>query len=188
MGTLEVITGPMFSGKTEALIRVVQRARAMQLPVQVFVPASDSRNGVGVVKSHGGVNLEQLGVTAWAVSPNDEVPLDLRVRTHTGVVVIDEAQFFPPSLVGQVRNLLRYDLRIVAAGLDRDFRDEPFGVMPYLLALATRVDKLTAICGKCKHDNATISHRIVDDTAQVLLGAADAYLPLCRPCYVKEAK
>lgn len=180
---LTVYTGPMFAGKTEALIRAVKRARQAELPVQVFVPASDTRNGVGVVKSHGGLDLESMGINAWAVDPADPVALADRVRVGTKVVAIDEAQFFDGSLVDQVKALLKRDLRIFISGLDCDYKQDPFGPMPQLLALADRVRKLTAICVICKGENGRLTYRRTDATEQVLLGAGDAYAPMCRSCY-----
>lgn len=180
---LTVYTGPMFSGKTEALIRTVKRTKYSELPTQVFVPASDTRNGVGVVRSHAGLDLESLGISAWAVDPADAVSLAARVRPGTKVVAIDEAQFFDASLIENVRVLLRRDLRVYVAGLDCDYRCEPFGPMPQLLALADEIFKLTAVCAVCGADQARLTYRRSKETAQVLLGAEDVYAPMCRVCY-----
>lgn len=188
---LTVITGPMFSGKTESLIRLVKRTRDASLPVQVFVPATDTRNGVGVVRSHGGLDLEALGINAWAVDPDQLETLSERVRSGMRLVAIDEAQFFPLAIVAQVRKLLQRDIHVVVAGLDRDYREEPFGPMPSLLALADSVMKLTSICVECKQDTARLTYRRTNATQQVLLGAAEAYAPMCRGCYnraVSEAR
>jgi thymidine kinase len=173
----------MFSGKTETLIRYVRRARDAELPVQVFSPALDTRNGVGKVRSHGGVDLETLKVNAWAVSAEDLPILSKRIRPDTRVVAIDEVQFFEPEVVEQVQQMLRRDLFVVVAGLDQDWQLQPFGPMPALLAMADEVIKLTSICARCKRDNARISHRRTMTTQQIVLGAAEAYEPLCRSCY-----
>ena len=180
---LTVYTGPMFSGKTEALIRALKRTRYSELPTQVFVPASDTRNGVGVVRSHAGLDLESLGISAWSVDPADAVSLAERVRPGTKVVAIDEAQFFDLSLIDNVRALLRRDLRIYVAGLDCDFRGEPFGPVPQLLAMADEVFKLTAVCAVCGSDHARMTYRRSKETTQVLLGSDDVYAPMCRACY-----
>jgi thymidine kinase len=180
---LTVYTGPMFSGKTEALIRAVKRTRYAEQPTQVFVPASDTRNGIGVVRSHGGLDLESIGVSAWAVDPTDSVSLADRVRPGTKVVAIDEAQFFPASLIENVRTLLRRNLRLHVAGLDCDYRGEPFGPVPQLLAMADEIQKLTAVCAVCATDTARLTYRRSKETAQVLLGADDLYCPMCRVCY-----
>lgn len=180
---LTVITGPMFSGKTESLIRLVKRTRDAGLPVQVFVPASDTRNGVGVVRSHAGLDLEALGINAWAVDAEHLDTLSERTRPGTRLVAIDEAQFFPTGLIAQIRKLLLRDIHVVVAGLDRDYREEPFGPMPTLLALADHVSKLTSICVECKQDTARLTYRRTNATQQVLLGAAEAYAPMCRACF-----
>jgi len=180
---LTVYTGPMFSGKTEALIRAVKRTRYSELPTQVFVPASDTRNGVGVVRSHAGLDLESLGISAWAVDPSDAVSLAARVRPGTKVVAVDEAQFFDASLIENVRTLLRRDLRVYVAGLDCDYLGVPFGPMPQLLAMADEVLKLAAVCSLCGSDHARLTYRRSKETAQVLLGAEDVYAPMCRACY-----
>ena len=183
ISALTVFTGPMFAGKTEALIRAVRRSRDAELSIQVFVPASDTRNGVGVVKSHGGLDLESLGINAWAVAPHDSVSMADRVRSGTRVVAIDEAQFFDSGLIDQVRTILRRDIHVYVAGLDCDYREEPFGPMPSLLAMADHVHKLTAICAICRQDNGRLTFRRTNETSQVLLGAAEAYAPMCRACY-----
>jgi thymidine kinase len=174
----------MFAGKTESLIRMIKRARDAELSIQVFVPASDSRNGVGVVRSHGGLDLEALGIGAWAVATNDAVSFASRVRPGTHIVAIDEAQFFPESVSEQVRLLLRREVNVYVAGLDCDYRGMPFGPMPQLLAMADHVQKLTAICAFCKQDNARMTYRRSKNvTEQVVLGAGETYAPACRECY-----
>lgn len=182
MTSLTVVTGPMFSGKTEALIALIKRAHDAALAIQVFVPASDTRNGVGVVKSHGGLDLAALGISAWAVTPDDHWEFGQRIRPRTEVVAIDEAQFFPSSLVDDVHALLQRNLTVYIAGLDQDYLGRPFGPMPGLLALADHVRKLTAICARCRQDGATLTYRNNPSTDLVLLGASDAYSPMCRPC------
>ena len=183
MGALHVFTGPMFSGKSEALIRRIRRAREADLDVQVFVPSLDDRHGVGQVRSHAGEDLTQYGIGVWPVSEENLAQVAPRVRAATRVVAFDEAQFFGPEVVVQVRALLARNLTLYVAGLDRDYRDEPFGCMPQLLALADHVYKLTAICAYCKRDAARQTFRQVADRTQVLVGGHEAYAALCRPCY-----
>src|ERR1044071_10224513 len=110
MGQLTVFTGPMFSGKTERLIQAIRRAREAELGIQVFAPTKDTRNGIGTVESHGGLSLQAMGISVWAVSDEELPMLAQRVRSTTNVVAIDEAQMFSMQLIGQVRALLRREL------------------------------------------------------------------------------
>ena len=144
-GSLEVITGPMFSGKTDELIRRLRRARIARQKVQVFYPAIDSRYAgreYGKLTSHTGTEFDAAPVR----SPAEILQA---VGGDTRVAAIDEAQFFDDDLVPAVQRLVDAGLRVIAAGLDTDFRGEPFGPMPLLLALADRLDKLEAICTVC---------------------------------------
>ena len=184
ISALTVFTGPMFAGKTEALIRAVRRSRDAELPIQVFVPASDARNGVGVVKSHGGLDLESLGINAWAVAPHDSVSMADRVRSGTRVVAIDEAQFFDSSIVEVCNTLADNGIRVLVAGLDMDFMGKPFGPIPALMSIAEHVTKVHAICMRCGN-LAQYSFRKSDEAQVVLLGEKNLYEPLCRECYNK---
>ena len=139
---LEVIVGSMFSGKSEELIRRVKRAIIARRAVQVFKPAMDDRYSAEVVRSHDGDSF-----VARPVRSSTEI-LD-SVEPETSVVGIDEIQFFDPGIVDIVRSLVVSGRRVICAGLDLDFRGEPFGPVPVLLALAERVDKLEAICVVC---------------------------------------
>ncbi|MFO8149096.1 MAG: thymidine kinase, partial [Trueperaceae bacterium] len=173
-GWIEVVAGPMFSGKSEELIRRVTRAMIARQPVQVFKPLIDDRYDAVAVASHAGRTLR-----AEAVAD----PEDLRVRIDpvTRVVAIDEAQFFGDGLVELVVELADRGRRVIVAGLDLDFRGVPFGPMPALLAEAEIVEKLTAICrcGKA----ATRTQRLIgghpahEDDPVILVGAAEAYEP-----------
>ena len=178
---LEVIVGSMFSGKSEELIRRVKRAVIARRTVQVFKPAIDDRFGVEVVRSHDGDSF-----TARPVRSSDDIlPL---VSPETTVVGIDEVQFFDPDIVTVVRALVATGRRVICAGLDLDFRGEPFGPVPTLLALAERVDKLEAICVVCG-EAATRTQRIVDgipafyDEPIIVVGAKEAYEARCRSCH-----
>lgn len=179
-GWLEVVVGPMFSGKSEELIRRVTRALIAKQAVQVFKPAIDDRYDAIAVASHAGRTLE-----AEAVDGTDD--LRARLRKGTEVVAIDEAQFFGADLVDLVQDLADDGARIIVAGLDLDFRGEPFGPVPTLLAKAEAVEKLTAIC-RCGRA-ATRTQRLIGghpahyDDPVILVGATESYEPRCRSCH-----
>jgi thymidine kinase len=178
---LEVIVGSMFSGKSEELIRRMKRAVIARRAVQVFKPAIDVRFAAGSVSSHDGDSFE-----ARPVLVAEEI-LQL-VDPDTTVVGIDEVQFFDHAIVGVVRKLVASGRRVICAGLDLDFRAEPFGPVPTLLALAEKVDKLEAICVVCG-EAATRTQRIVDgvpafwDEPIIVIGANEAYEARCRACH-----
>ena len=171
----------MFSGKSEELIRRVKRAVIARRSVQVFKPIIDDRFGVQDVRSHDGVSF-----VAHPVHSSEEIPALL--SPETTVVGIDEVQFFDPNIVGVVRALVADGRRVICAGLDLDFRGEPFGPVPILLALAERVDKLEAICVVCG-EPATRTQRIVNgvpafyDEPIIVIGANEAYEARCRGCH-----
>ena len=175
-----MIVGPMFSGKSEELIRRVTRALIARQAVQVFKPAIDDRYDGIAVASHAGRTLEAEPV-------DDTADLRARLRAGTEVVAIDEAQFFDGALPGLVQDLADDGLRIVVAGLDMDFRGEPFGPLPVLLARAEHVEKLTAIC-RCGRA-ATRTQRLIGghpahyDDPVILVGAQESYEPRCRSCH-----
>ena len=170
----------MFSGKSEELIRRVTRALIARQTVRVFKPAIDDRYDAIAVASHAGRTLEAEAVDGVA---------DLRSRLSepAEVVAIDEAQFFEPSLVDLVQDLADDGARIIVAGLDLDFRGEPFGPVPTLLAKAESVEKLTAIC-RCGRA-ATRTQRLIGghpahfDDPIILVGATESYEPRCRSCH-----
>jgi thymidine kinase len=171
----------MFSGKSEELIRRVKRAVIARRTVQVFKPALDDRFGSELVRSHDGDTF-----VARPVRSSAEIgPLLL---PETSVVGVDEVQFFDPGIVGVVRDLVADGRRVICAGLDLDFRGEPFGPVPTLLALAERVDKLEAICVVCG-ESATRTQRIVNgvpayyDDPIIVIGAQEAYEARCRTCH-----
>ncbi|NBC95563.1 MAG: thymidine kinase [Deinococcus-Thermus bacterium] len=179
-GWLEVIVGPMFSGKSEELIRRVTRALIARQAVQVFKPAIDDRYDAIQVASHAGRTLEAEPVDGTA---------DLRRRLRDGgeVVAVDEAQFFDDDLPELVQDLADEGLRVIVAGLDLDFRGEPFGPLPVLLARAEHVEKLTAIC-RCGRA-ATRTQRLIGGHPAhygdpvILVGAKEQYEPRCRSCH-----
>jgi thymidine kinase len=176
-GHIEVIVGPMFSGKSEELIRRVNRAVIAKQRVQVFKPAIDNRYDAVAVASHNGRTWE-----AQAVNSVEEIRE--RLEPDTQVVAIDEGQFLSDDLVQLVLDLADEGKRVIIAGLDLDFRGEPFGPMPSLLAHAEMVDKLTAICS-CGRA-ATRTQRLIGghpahyDDPVILVGAAESYEPRCR--------
>lgn len=174
-GSLEVICGPMFSGKSEELIRRVTRALIAKQKAQVFKPALDDRYDTSAIASHSKARLEAVAVQGSA---------DIRRLLHpdTRVVAVDEAQFMDEGLIPLVESLAGSGVRVILAGLDQDFAGNPFGIMPALLARAEFVQKLYAICMVCGAA-ASRSQRLVRSGGQVLVGAAEAYEARCRHCH-----
>lgn len=171
LGWIEVITGCMFSGKTEELIRRVRRAMFARQAVVVFKPSIDVRYIEGAVGSHSGQALRSIQV--GSVGEILERVGDARV------VAVDEAQFLGPELVGVAERLADEGRRVIVAGLDLDFRGEPFEPMPQLLARAEYITKNLAICTRCGAP-ADRSQRLVERDARILVGAVDAYEARCR--------
>lgn len=177
-GSLEVITGSMFCGKTDELIRRLRRATIARQNVQVFKPSIDIRYAVEKVMSHAGAEFE-----AMPVENSAEILENL--ADDITVVAIDEAQFFDPDIVSVARELADRGLRVIAAGLDMDFRAEPFGPMPALMAEAEEVSKLRAICMVCGEE-ASRTQRLVNgepacyDDPIVIVGADELYEARCR--------
>jgi len=180
-GWVEVICGSMFSGKTEELIRRVKRAVIARQHVQVFKPSLDTRYLHEKVTTHSGVDFAATAV---------EHPEDMLVMLDgdTEVVAIDEAQFFDHKIAEVCDELADRGLRVIVAGLDLDFRGEPFGAMPVLMAQAERVDKLQAICQACGAP-ASRTQRLIDgapaafDDPVILVGAMEVYEARCRVCH-----
>ncbi len=177
-GHIEVICGSMFCGKTEELIRRVRRAVIARQTVQVFKPEIDNRYAMERVTSHNGENVaaQVVGGSADIIS---------NTKPDTTVIAIDEAQFFDTGLLDVVEHLANRGLRVIVAGLDLDFRAEPFGVMPKLLAIAEEVTKLRAICVVCG-ESACRSQRLVNglparyDDPIIMVGAQESYEARCR--------
>ena len=176
-GSVEVITGSMFSGKTEELIRRLRRAQFAGLVVEIFKPALDNRYSGSRVVSH-----DEKSIVS---TPVDNASAILLLAGNVNVVGIDEAQFFDSSIVDVCNELADKGVRIVIAGLDMDFMGKPFGPMPDLLAIAEYITKLHAICMRCGN-LAQYSFRKSDEEQVVVLGEKDKYEPLCRNCYNKE--
>ncbi len=173
-GWIEVVTGSMFSGKTEELLRRLRRATFARQKVVLFKPALDNRYSETEVVSHDSTSL-----AATVVYDSLEM---LHLSKDAQVIGIDEAQFFDDSLVDICQKLANEGKRIIIAGLDMDYRGVPFGIMPKLMAIAEFVDKVHAICVRCGR-LAQYSHRTIKQNDLVVLGEKDRYEPLCRRCY-----
>jgi len=176
-GSVEVIAGGMFSGKSEELVRRLRRALIARQKVQVFKPRADSRHDPDRL-----VTRDQRELKAQAVTSSAELRSSLEWGTE--VVGIDEAQFFDESLPALVEELADHGLRVIVAGLDQDYLRRPFGPMPAILALAEYVDKMHAICVRCGAP-ANYSQRIAGGGEQVQVGDTEAYEARCRRCYVE---
>ncbi|MDR2840163.1 MAG: thymidine kinase [Paludibacter sp.] len=175
-GSIEVICGSMFSGKTEELIRRLKRAQFARQKVEIFKPKIDTRYSDDEVVSH-----DHHAIPSTPVDASESI---LLMTTDVDVVGIDEAQFFDDELVTVCTRLANSGIRVIVAGLDMDFRGVPFGPMPALCAVAEDVYKVHAICVRCGA-LAYVSHRLVDSTKRVLLGETAEYEPICRDCYNK---
>lgn len=181
-GWIEVIAGVMFSGKSEELLRRVRRAVIARKRVQVFKSHLDDRYaGVQRISTHDGIQLD-------AVPVDSSLEIMRRVKPDTEVVAIDEAQFLDEGVVAVAGALADRGVRVVLAGLETDFRGEPFGAMPQLLAVAEIVDKLHAICVVCG-DPACRNQRLVNgrpalyDSPTILVGGSESYEARCRHCH-----
>lgn len=178
-GWIEVVCGSMFSGKTEELIRRMKRAQFAKMKVEIFKPAIDTRYHEIKVVSHDSNEIHSTPVQGSA-----NIPL---LAADCDVVGIDEAQFFDDGLVAVCNQLASQGIRVIVAGLDMDFRGEPFGPVPKLMATAEYVTKVHAICMRCGN-LANHSHRIVKGDALVQLGEKDSYEPLCRDCFDRATR
>jgi thymidine kinase len=174
-GWIEVITGSMFSGKTEELIRRLKQAELARLKIEIFKPAVDTRFDEIFVVSHNATSIPSTPVASSSAI--------LLLATDVDVVGIDEAQFFDNELFKVCNELANRGIRVIVAGLDMDFRGEPFGPLPHLMAVAEYVTKVHAICMRCGQI-ANYSYRTVDGDELILLGEKSNYEPLCRRCYV----
>ena len=173
-GSIELITGSMFSGKTEELIRRLRRAQFAGLKVEIFKPSLDNRYSETRVVSHDDKSIVS--------TPVDNASAILLLSGNVDVIGIDEAQFFDDSIVEVCNTLADNGMRIIVAGLDMDFMGKPFGPIPALLSVAEFVTKVHAICMRCGN-LAQYSFRKSEDEQVVLLGEKNLYEPLCRNCY-----
>ena len=175
-GRVEVICGSMFSGKTEELIRRMKRAKLSKQKVEIFKPSIDVRYSEEDVVSHEG--------NAIPSTPVESAASILLMGSDADVLGIDEAQFFDSQIVDVCNELASRGTRVIVAGLDLDFKGNPFGPMPQLCAIADDVTKVHAICVRYGA-LAYVSHRIVAGDRQVMLGETHEYEPLCRQCYAE---
>lgn len=175
-GWIEVVCGSMFSGKTEELIRRLNRARIAKLKVEIFKPGIDTRYSEEDVVSHNANSVNSI--------PVENAQQILFYANDVDVVGIDEAQFFGSELVDVCQQLANQGIRVIVAGLDMDFLGKPFGPMPDLMAIAEDVTKVHAICMRCG-SLAQYSHRTIAGDKLVVLGETESYEPLCRSCYLK---
>jgi thymidine kinase len=178
-GWVEVIVGSMFSGKSEELIRRLNRARIARQKVQVFKPMIDARYSVEEIASHSGQKH-----TSKPVSSTKEMLS--QIEPDTQVVGIDEGQFFDMELIDAVNELARSGKRVIIAGLDQDYTGKPFEPMPQLLSVAEFITNTHAICVKCG-GTANYSQRIVESEERVEVGASDKYEARCRKCFVPHS-
>lgn len=177
-GWIEVICGPMFSGKTEELIRRLKLSQIAKQRVEIFKPGIDNRYSEEQLASHSGDRIKCTPVNLASKV------IEL-VGDHTRVVGIDEAQFFDDSIVAICQKLANRGLRVIVAGLDQDYLGKPFGPMPQLLAIAESILKLKAVCMVCG-GLATRSQRLTGENQQVVVGASDHYEARCRACFDPE--
>ena len=172
-GSVEVICGSMFSGKTEELIRRLKRVKIAKLKAEIFKPLIDVR--------YDEINIVSHDTNFVASTPVDCAKKILALAQNVDVVGIDEAQFFDEDIVDVCEKLALRGIRVIVAGLDMDYTGKPFGQVPNLLAIADYITKLHAICSRCGNI-ANISYRKIADDKQVILGEKDIYEPRCRIC------
>lgn len=180
-GYIEVIVGPMYSGKSEELIRRLKRAKIAKQNIVVVKPKIDNRYSKNNVVSHCGESIDGIAIE------NSSDIYDI-IKEDTQVVGIDEVQFFDEKIVDIAVDLADRGIRVIAAGLDMDFKGDPFGPTPKLLAVAEFVDKIQAICSVCGHP-ATRTQRLIDnkpakrDDSIIKIGAVESYEARCRKCH-----
>ena len=188
MGWIEVVVGPMFSGKSEELIRRLRRAEIARQRVQIFKPAIDARYAANEIVSHSGLGIPSDSVVKAAeimekVQPRTEViGIDEAQFLGDEVVGIDEAQFLGDEVVDVCTKLANLGKRVIVAGLDTDYRGRPFEPMPRLLAIAEEITKLLAICVRCGNP-AVHTQRLVESEELIVVGAGGAYEARCRRCF-----
>jgi thymidine kinase len=173
-GSIEVVCGSMFSGKTEELIRRLNRAKIARLKVEIFSPKADTRYAEDALVSHNSNSIPS--------TPVENASSILLLGSDVHVIGIDEAQFFDDELPDVCNVLANKGIRVIVAGLDMDFKGRPFGPMPQIMAMAESVTKLHAVCMRCGNP-ALYSYRLVPSDSKVLLGEKESYEPRCRICY-----
>ena len=175
-GCIEIICGPMFSGKTEELIRRLKRSIIAKKKILVFKPKIDNRYSDDCIVTHNNNSIESISVK------NGSEKIILKLSENINTIGIDEVQFFNNKMVSICIELAKQGKRVIVSGLDKDFKGHPFGIMPDLLCAAEHVSKLNAICNKCGN-YAYFTKRISNDKNQVLLGELDIYEANCRDCF-----
>jgi thymidine kinase len=173
-GSIEIVCGSMFSGKTEELINRINGVLAAKQSIKVFKPNVDTRYATNKVVSH-----NNLSVEAIPVEKADEI---LQFSKEAEIVAIDEVQFFDESIISVCKQLAKDNKRVIAAGLDMDYQGQPFGPVPQLLAIADHITKLHTICAECGN-LANFTYRKGNEEALIILGENDKYAALCRNCY-----
>jgi thymidine kinase len=173
-GWIEVICGSMFSGKTEELIRRIRRAEIAKMNTIIFKPNIDNRYSSNHIVSHNQSKMESILI--------DDINEILENSKEMDVIGVDEAQFFNNELIPICKKLAKDNKRVVVAGLDTDFKGDPFGPMPALMCEADFLDKLRAICVKCGNP-ASFSQRLIKNSEQVVIGETDIYEARCRNCF-----
>ncbi len=180
--SFEIITGPMSCGKTEELLRRIKRCIIAQKKVKVISPEIDTRSKGDYIESRNGLWLDAINV-------KNARDILTHISSDDEIVAIDEIQFFDMEIVSVVRKLIEHGKRVIASGLDLDFKGEPFGAMPELLCLADKVDKLSAVCMKCGSDHATRTQRLINgfpadkSSPLIMIGGDETYEARCLKCY-----
>ena len=180
--SFEIITGPMSCGKTEELLRRIRRCKIAKKNIKIFSPAVDTREGGAFIKSRNGLTTE-------AIKIEHSVQILHHVKPEDEVIAIDELQFFDDKIAKVITVLMNEGKAVIGTGLELDFKAEPFGSMPELMCLATRVDKLHAICMKCGCEHATRTQRLINgkpadkNSPLIMIGGDEAYEARCIKCY-----
>ena len=180
--SFELITGPMSCGKTEELLRRIRRCIIAKKKIKVFSPELDTRENGDYIKSRNGLWLD-------AIKVKNSMQILTFVKEEDEIVAIDELQFFDSNIVKAISRLMAEGKRVIGTGLELDFKAEPFGSMPELLCLATKVDKLHAVCMKCGCDHATRTQRLIDgkpadkSSPLIMIGGDETYEARCVRCY-----
>ncbi len=178
-GSIEVICGSMFSGKTEELIRRLKRAQIAKLSVEIFKPKTDTRYDETDIVSHNANTIHS--------TPVESASAILLLGSNAQIVGIDEAQFFDAELPEVCNKLANKGIRVIVAGLDMDYTGKPFGPLPAIMAMAESVTKVHAVCVICGKP-ALYSYRLIENDTKILLGEKESYEPRCRTCYLLDKK
>lgn len=178
-GSIEVICGSMFSGKTEELIRRLKRAQIAKLSVEIFKPKTDTRYDETDIVSHNATTIPS--------TPVESASAILLLGSNAQIVGIDEAQFFDAELPEVCNKLANKGIRVIVAGLDMDYTGKPFGPLPAIMAMAESVTKVHAVCVICGKP-ALYSYRLIENDTKILLGEKESYEPRCRTCYLLGKK